>query len=1013
MASYSPAGPLSTAAAQSSVLLANVTAPSVVDLLVVYSPASRVRYGQSGLEAMIQQAVADANSALANSFATTVLRLVAMQEVNHVEDPAVDIGTVVGRMIVATDGFLDEVPVIRDQFGADVVSLVSEDTGASGVAYIPYFQGSFRPDWSYNVVASGSLLSGAFTHEVGHNLGCNHDRNNISSTGQAPYPYSFGLQQCGIDALGFRDIMSYECGSGLGFSQRLNYFSNPWLTYLGRPLGVDYAVDPLNACDNARTIREASVVVAGFRSSLQLLPAAPGTLGVTEFAFNQLDLTWLAGSANYAFTEVQRAGLGIENWAAIAFISGSATTYSDRGLAAGSAFRYRVRGVNSAGTGDFSPVTSGQTSPVGSAPAGVAGLTAGLVSKARIDLLWTDLATKEAGFRVERSANGGPFDVQAAVPYDTTGYNDGSWIQMGSTYVYRVTSYNGAGDGAVATVTLAVPTLPAPPTDLTITPLTATSAVVSWTDQSDNETGFDLQRSVDGVFFLTVATRTANVTSFTNNGLVNGVNYRYRVWSRNASGYSVTPSATASIVWGISLPAPSNLAALAASPTLVNLTWVDNATTETAYLVERAGTDAVYLEIGSVGANVTAYADTSVTAGTTFSYRVRATTGPNFSAYSAVVTLTTPATPPAAPSGLTATAVSPTQVNLVWVDNASNETSYLVERAISGGSYTQIASLAAGTTSFQNTAATPGTTYNYRVRASNSGGFSAYSAVATVVTPVAPPAAPTSLAATAVSSTQVNLSWVDTASNETSYLVERALSGGSYTQIATLAAGATVFQDTTATQLTSYDYRVRAANSAGFSAYSAVATVTTPMTPPAAPSGLTATAVSPTQVNLTWVDNASNETSYLVERAISGGSYTQLASLAADTTSFQNTAATPGTTYNYRVRASNSGGFSAYSAVVTVTTPLAPPTAPSSLTVSPRNSNSVRLAWLDNSSNESNFYVEQQTGSTWTVVSVQSANTTSVNVSGLNSNTAYTFRVRAGNSGGFSAYSNTATGSPR
>jgi hypothetical protein len=114
---------------------------------------------------------------------------------------------------------------------------------------------------------------------------------------------------------------------------------------------------------------------------------------------------------------------------------------------------------------------------------------------------------------------------------------------------------------------------------------------------------------------------------------------------------------------------------------------------------------------------------------------------------------------------------------------------------------------------------------------------------------------------------------------------------------------------------------VLASNSAGNSAYSNIASATTaPPPPPAAPSGLTATAVSSSQINLTWVDNATNETNYRVERATDGATFTTLVTLGANVTTYSSTGLTASTTYSYRVLASNSGGNSAYSNIASATT---------------------------------------------------------------------------------------------
>lgn len=83
--------------------------------------------------------------------------------------------------------------------------------------------------------------------------------------------------------------------------------------------------------------------------------------------------------------------------------------------------------------------------------------------------------------------------------------------------------------------------------------------------------------------------------------------------------------------------------------------------------------------------------------------------------------------PPAAPSNLTATAVSTSQINLAWTDNSSDEANFVVERKKGTGSYSVIVTLPANTTSYQNTGLTKNTTYTYRVKATNAYGSSAYS----------------------------------------------------------------------------------------------------------------------------------------------------------------------------------------------------------------------------------------------------------------------------------------------
>jgi len=183
------------------------------------------------------------------------------------------------------------------------------------------------------------------------------------------------------------------------------------------------------------------------------------------------------------------------------------------------------------------------------------------------------------------------------------------------------------------------------------------------------------------------------------------------------------------------------------------------------------------------------------------------------------------------------------------------------------------------------------------------------------------PAAPTNLAATATSTSQINLTWTDNSTNETAYLVEQSTDGINFTQVASLPAGATTYSATGLQPSTTYTFRVRATNSAGNSAYSNNATATTQalVTIPAAPTNLIVTP-STTTVSLTWVDNSSNETGFLIERKLGAGNYSQIATVAANTTTFTDTGLSSGTSYTYRVRATNSVGNSAYSNEAAVTT---------------------------------------------------------------------------------------------
>jgi chitodextrinase len=285
---------------------------------------------------------------------------------------------------------------------------------------------------------------------------------------------------------------------------------------------------------------------------------------------------------------------------------------------------------------------------------------------------------------------------------------------------------------------------------------------------------------------------------------------------------------------------------------------------------------------------------------------------------------------------VTATPVSATQVNLTWTAASDNVgvTGYQVERC-QGVGCTTFAQLATPTgTSYSDPGLTAATSYSYRVKAVDAAGNVSvnYSNVASATTPAPPDTTPpsdvTGVTATAVSATQINLTWTAASDNVgvTGYQVERCQGAGctTFAQLATPTG--TGYSDPGLTAATSYSYRVKAVDAAGNVSvnYSNVASATTPapdVTPPTAPGNLTATSSGGSQINLSWTPATDNVgvTGYLVERRGGGTSTFVQVGTSAGTT-FTDTGLTPGTTYTYRVRATDGPNTGPYSNEASATT---------------------------------------------------------------------------------------------
>lgn len=173
--------------------------------------------------------------------------------------------------------------------------------------------------------------------------------------------------------------------------------------------------------------------------------------------------------------------------------------------------------------------------------------------------------------------------------------------------------------------------------------------------------------------------------------------------------------------------------------------------------------------------------------------------------------------------------------------------------------------------------------------------------VAVAETPV--PSAPTNLVATAISNTEIDLAWDDNASNETAYSVERSLDGvGGWSEIATPAADAESYADTGLSQLSHWYYRVRANNGGIYSSYSNTDDATTQADPPSAPTGLTATPITGSRIDLSWEASMGVVDGYSVEQSPNGTTgWVEVGTPSA--TNFSVTGLAQNTTYYFRVRA--------------------------------------------------------------------------------------------------------------
>lgn len=298
---------------------------------------------------------------------------------------------------------------------------------------------------------------------------------------------------------------------------------------------------------------------------------------------------------------------------------------------------------------------------------------------------------------------------------------------------------------------------------------------VSWTDNSSNETGFEVHRSSNGVTgtFALLTTTAANVTKYSDNNVAPS-QYCYKVRAVRSAPNGTTYSDFSAASCTTPLPsAPTNLTAVAEATDKIDLAWQDNSKIETNYQVWRAvGDTGAWYPLARIGADAVSYVDATAIGNPRYCYKVQAVretavaggSSYTYSGESNKACLTVP--PPSPASNADAKPTSSTSISVGWTDNSTNESGFHIYRSTDGGASWTLA----GTEyfmRFDDLGRQPDQQVCYKVAAFNSAG----EAAATNVDCATPPSSPTNFTASQIDSQTVALNWSDNSNVEEGYQV--------------------------------------------------------------------------------------------------------------------------------------------------------------------------------------------------------------------------------------------------
>ena len=675
-------------------------------------------------------------------------------------------------------------------------------------------------------------------------------------------------------------------------------------------------------------------------------------------------------------------------------------------------------------------------------------------------LTWTDTSYNEEGFAVRRRmmhADGtwDPADWKTIVtlPANATTYTD-SAVVVPNTYQYSIRSYNHvAPSNWTASVRISLATsAPNGPTNVSATAQVvvppgqvapaqggdAWLVELTWQDNADNELGFTLQRrerQADGSWptdgWATVAVLIASQTTFADDTVEANKEYQYRIRAFNDVGVSnwTQPARTATV--DVAPDAPTGLTATVTGSSEIQLAWNDTADNESGYMLQRRHPRANgiwsvddWATLATLAQNVAGYLDTSPITGRVYEYRVRAynAAGASEWAVSAKVAITVSA--PDSPTDLSAQVDGENNVLLTWTDVSNDELGFVSQRRARNAdgtwpaTWTTLQKVGPNVQTYTDRGEFPSEgDYQYRVRAYNDQGSSAWCANAHVTRVATVPATPTDMMAAEGAGGTIDLSWHDAATNEQSYKVQRRMQDAdgawptTWNTLAKLGTDTEAYTDATPVAGKLYEYRVRAENYLGPSNWAVSNKTMIPINTPDAPTDLSALVDVDNNVELNWTDASGNEAGFQIDRRAQNAdgtwpaTWTTLSNVGPDVESYTDATEFPTQgDYQYRVRAYNAGGSSAWSSNARVTRLATVPAAPIAMAAAEEAEGTIDLSWLDPATNEQSYKVQRRMQltngiwpSAWDTLAVLPADTETYADATVVAGRVYQYRARAQN----------------
>jgi len=651
----------------------------------------------------------------------------------------------------------------------------------------------------------------------------------------------------------------------------------------------------------------------------------PTGLTVKAISDSEAELNWTYPAANRIpetnfQTVIERRTEGTNTWVTVATVPGSQYSYTDTGLSEATRYYYRIRAITSASAIYLyypSSSTGMYVSTLLKAPRNV---KAEIISTSSVRISWDDVSSKETGYRIERKTGNGNFVRIGSTQANETSFTDKS-VQNGQLYTYRVVPFS-TSYGGTASSEVSVPFLF--PVSFDITETFSTQIVLSWKYPGDsyisptNSVVIIERREAGSLHWEEIHTTRPGETEYTDNDLIPGTRYYYRIKARYDGGFTTEYLPSASGISAFTkLPFETHFYGRAISDTEILLEWSREAAGRYTIVLEKLDDGGNFVVLKTL-TNTGSYIDT-VPSGSLNVYRLKLRSGSVESDYPPEIYVTAEQLPRV--QNFEIKSIVPNRVYLTWEYNRAVESAFEIWRlAESEGIWKHIGTVAGGQFMYSDENIVNGETYTYQVRAvKNSTVFSEFTAAEPVRIFFTNNAG--NLVIGRAPDGMLYLAWEDFSDMEDSYIVEyKASLNDVWRTLQELPKNTTMFSFIPRDGI-DYTIRVRAKSEYPiFETYTNEVFYTTKI--PAAPSLSVPNVIGSGRVVLTWADLSDNEDEFRVYRKSDTDDDFELIGVTGrNVTVFSDSTAEPDRIYTYIVKSRNAAGESFPSNEIEVQTP--------------------------------------------------------------------------------------------